>query len=191
MGVIHRPRHTDTVWLAKGPIGPYVVASKQYLTERRYAVNAFASYVVGITHFARWARTKRWRLDRIDEVSIAEFLDKHLPSCQCAAQSPGLAYAISSDAITMRRLRWPRSRAAIGANAIRAQPSAHSCNLNIETESGLSTLPSYQMQQTMNAERSHRRTEAQSEIERFQRVSNTSRLTGLAQFRNGRGRFSH
>lgn len=85
MGIIHRPRHTDTDWLAKGPIGPYVDAFKQYLTERRYAANTFAGYVAGIAHFARWARTKRLRLDRIDEASITEFLDDHLPNCQCAA----------------------------------------------------------------------------------------------------------
>ena len=48
-------------------------------------------------------------------------------------QSSGLAYAIPSDAITMHRLRWPRSLAAIGANAMRAQSSAHSCDLSIET----------------------------------------------------------
>ena len=48
-------------------------------------------------------------------------------------QSSGLAYAIPSDAITMHRLRWPRRLAAIGANAMRAQSFAHSCDLSIET----------------------------------------------------------
>lgn len=85
MGIIQRPRHTDTDWLAKEPIGPYVDAFKQYLAERGYAAHTFASYVVGITHFARWARTKRLRLNRVDEASIAEFLDDHLPNCQCVA----------------------------------------------------------------------------------------------------------
>ena len=85
MGITHRLRPTDTDWVAKGPIGPYVDAFKEYLTERRYATSTFAGYVVGITHFARWARTKRLRLHSIDEISIAEFLDDHLPSCQCAA----------------------------------------------------------------------------------------------------------
>ena len=85
MGITHRLRPTDTDWVAKGPIGPYVDAFKEYLTERRYATSTFAGYVVGITHFARWARTKRLRLHGIDEISIAEFLDDHLPSCQCAA----------------------------------------------------------------------------------------------------------
>ncbi|MDO8774182.1 MAG: site-specific integrase [Burkholderiaceae bacterium] len=85
MGIIQRLRHTDTDWLAKGPIGPYVDAFKQHLAERGYAARTFSSYVVCITHFARWARTKRLGLHRIDERSVAEFLDEHLPNCQCAA----------------------------------------------------------------------------------------------------------
>jgi integrase/recombinase XerC len=85
MGIFQRPRHTEPDWLAKGPIGPYVDAFKQHLAERGYAAHTFASYVVDITHFARWARSKRLRLNRVDEASIAEFLDVHLPNCQCAA----------------------------------------------------------------------------------------------------------
>ena len=68
MGITHRLRPTDTDWVAKGPIGPYVDAFKEYWTERRYATSTFAGYVVGITHFARWARTKRLRLHSIDEI---------------------------------------------------------------------------------------------------------------------------
>jgi len=84
MDIVRGSHHTDIDWLADGPIGPYVDAFKQYLTDRRYAANTFASYLGGITHFARWARYRRLRLHQIDEVSITAFLDDHLPSCQCA-----------------------------------------------------------------------------------------------------------
>ena len=84
MGNVHCSRRTDCNWLSHGPIGPYVDAFKQHLTERRYAANTIASYLSGVTHFARWARTRRLRLHRIDERSIAEFLDEHLPKCNCA-----------------------------------------------------------------------------------------------------------
>jgi integrase/recombinase XerC len=84
MDIVHRSPRTDIDWLADGPIGPYVDAFKQHLAERRYAADTFASYLGGIKHFARWARSKRLRLHRIDEVSITEFLDDHLPNCQCA-----------------------------------------------------------------------------------------------------------
>jgi site-specific recombinase XerD len=82
MRITHRPRHIDT--LAKGPIGPYFDAFKQYLAQHGYAAHTSGSYMVDIAHFSRWARTKRLRLNRINEATIAEFLDDHLPNCQCA-----------------------------------------------------------------------------------------------------------
>jgi integrase/recombinase XerC len=85
MDDVHRSRLTDSDWLSDGPIGPFVNAFKQHLIERRYAANTIASYLSGFSHFARWARTRRLRLHRIDERSIAEFLDEHLPRCHCAA----------------------------------------------------------------------------------------------------------
>lgn len=84
MGIVHRSRRNDINWLADGPIGPYVDAFKQHLTDRRYAAHTFASYLGGIAHFAQWARGRRLRLRRIDDSSIAEFLDEHLPACRCA-----------------------------------------------------------------------------------------------------------
>jgi site-specific recombinase XerD len=85
MGITHRPRHIDTDSLTKGAIGPYFDAFKQYLAQHGYAAHTSASYVVDIEHFARWARTKRLRLNRVNEASVVEFLDVHLPNCQCAA----------------------------------------------------------------------------------------------------------
>jgi hypothetical protein len=60
MGIIRHPNHADVDWLAKVPIGPYIGAFKQYLTERRYASSTFAGYLVCITHFARWMRPNRY-----------------------------------------------------------------------------------------------------------------------------------
>lgn len=83
MSTVHRSHRLDIDLLAVGPIGPYVDAFKQFLTERRYAATTSTSYLAGITHFARWARSRRLRLHRIDEVSVAAFLDDHLPCCCC------------------------------------------------------------------------------------------------------------
>lgn len=84
MGIVHRSCHTKFNWLADGLVGPYVDAFKQHLTERRYATNTFASYLSGVAHFSRWARSRRLQLHRIDEGSVTEFLDDHLPRCGCA-----------------------------------------------------------------------------------------------------------
>jgi integrase/recombinase XerC len=84
MGIVYCSRPNDINWLADGPIGPYVDAFKQHLADGRYASSTVAGYLSNIAHFAQWARGKRLRLHRIDEASIAEFLNQHLPHCRCA-----------------------------------------------------------------------------------------------------------
>ena len=87
MSVVHRSRSIGIDWRADGPIGPYVHAFKQHLTECRYATSTCAAYLAGITHFAHWARSVRLQLRRIDEGSITEFLDDHLPNCNCVGST--------------------------------------------------------------------------------------------------------
>ena len=48
-----------------------------------------------------------------------------------AIQGTGLTHAVLADPVTMWRLRRSRSLAAIGAGAVCAVPSAHSCDLHI------------------------------------------------------------
>jgi hypothetical protein len=83
MDTAQHPRVTEGDWLAASPIGPHATAFKRHLTERRYAAHTVCSYVAEVTHFARWVCTRRLPLARIDEVSVAIFLDDHLPSCAC------------------------------------------------------------------------------------------------------------
>ena len=82
MDTVHGSRRADRH--GEGPIAPYVEAFKQFLIERRYAANTCASYLAEVTHFSQWARSRRLRLHRVDEASVVEFLDDHLPSCNCA-----------------------------------------------------------------------------------------------------------
>ncbi len=84
MDIVRRFHCTDLDGFADGPIGPYGDAFKQYLTQRRYAAKTVATYLRCITHFARWARSRRLRRRRVDEGLIVEFLDEHLPNCECA-----------------------------------------------------------------------------------------------------------
>ena len=87
MDTAQHSRVIEVDWLAASPIGPHTVAFKRHLTERRYASHTVASYVAEVTHFARWAFTRRLPLARIDEVSVAIFLDDHLPSCACTGHT--------------------------------------------------------------------------------------------------------
>lgn len=81
MGIVYRSHCIDVNWLPVGPIAPYAGAIRQHLADGRYASSTVASYLSNIAHFAQWVRGKRLHLCRIDEVSIAEFLDQHLPHC--------------------------------------------------------------------------------------------------------------
>ena len=83
MSPVHLPHCTNADWLIVGPIAPHADAIKQHFADGRYALSTVASYLSNIAHFARWARSKRLRLCRIDEVSVTEFLDQHLPHCRC------------------------------------------------------------------------------------------------------------
>lgn len=85
MDITRRPRRTDSDSLAKRPLALYFDAFKQYLAQHGYAAQTSDSYVADISHFARWARTKRLRLNRINEASVTAFLDEHLPNCKCGA----------------------------------------------------------------------------------------------------------
>ncbi len=83
MGLVQLPHLTDTDWLAVDPIAPHADAIKQHFANARYASSTARNYLCDIAHFARWARSERLSLCMIDEVSVTEFLDEHLPHCQC------------------------------------------------------------------------------------------------------------
>ena len=83
MGIVRHSRCAAVDWLTGGPIAPHADAIKQHFVDGRYASTTIASYLIDIAHFARWARSKRLGLRRIDEASVIEFLDQHLPHCRC------------------------------------------------------------------------------------------------------------
>jgi integrase/recombinase XerC len=82
-------RSTRTDWLAKGPLAPHIDAYKKYLTDRDYAVSTFRTDVRSVAHFAQWLHERHLSACHIDESIVAEFLDEHLPQCQCSGQIRG------------------------------------------------------------------------------------------------------
>jgi len=88
MGTTARSRRTDIDWLADGPIGPYVSSFKQFLIDHQYAAVTSANYLADLTHFTRWVGGRRLPLRRIDEATVVEFLDQHLPNCRCTGSVP-------------------------------------------------------------------------------------------------------
>jgi len=64
MDTAQHPHLAEVDWLAASFIGPYAVAYRRWLMQRRYAAHTIASYIAEVTHFACWIRTRRLPLAR-------------------------------------------------------------------------------------------------------------------------------
>jgi site-specific recombinase XerD len=72
------PRRTDE------PVQqPCTDAFDRYLIERGYARNTVHAYFGYASHFLRWTQRSGLDLGRVDEAVVAQFLDDHLPHCNC------------------------------------------------------------------------------------------------------------
>ena len=79
-----------TDWLRKSLLAPHIDAFTHHLVERRYAPNTICTYRGCIAHFARWAGGRKLDIRRIDENVIRQFLDRHLPRCNCTRPVQGI-----------------------------------------------------------------------------------------------------
>ena len=75
-------RHT-TSWLYESQLAPHVDAFMLHLFDCRYASNTIDNYLAGLTHFAHWISQCNIDIKSIDETLIQQFLDDHLPHCNC------------------------------------------------------------------------------------------------------------
>lgn len=76
--------HTST-WLFESQLAPYVDAFMLHMFDCRYASNTIGNYLAGLTHFAHWTTLCNIDVKSIDEKVIQQFLDDHLPRCNCEA----------------------------------------------------------------------------------------------------------
>jgi integrase/recombinase XerC len=68
---------------------PYADAFDRYLIERGYAHNTVRAYLGYASHFLRWTQRSALDLRRVDEPVVAQFLDDHLPHCNCGWPTRG------------------------------------------------------------------------------------------------------
>ena len=71
--------------LRGSPLAPYVDAFARYLDEREYAAQTTTTYLGCLAHFGRWMHRHRIPVESLGEDRVAEFLNSHLPRCDCAA----------------------------------------------------------------------------------------------------------
>lgn len=72
-------------WLLDGPLSLYVDAFEALLERGRYADGTAATDMRALAHFAHWMTRCRLTADQIDEGLVRQFLDSHVPRCDCHA----------------------------------------------------------------------------------------------------------
>ena len=77
--------HHTTSWLLESQLAPYVDAFMLHLFDCRYASNTINNYLAGLSHFAHWTTLCNIDVKSIDEKLIQQFLNDHLPRCNCEA----------------------------------------------------------------------------------------------------------
>jgi site-specific recombinase XerD len=76
--------HQSSTWLNESQLAPHVDAFTQHFTERRYTSKRVSKYVACIAHFAHWLTHTQLDIKHINENVVRQFLDEHLPHCNCA-----------------------------------------------------------------------------------------------------------
>ena len=70
-------------WLLDGPLSSYVDAFQDLLERGRYAEGSSAAALRAWSHFAHWMTKCQLSAAQIDEALVEQFLDSHLPHCDC------------------------------------------------------------------------------------------------------------
>ena len=71
-------------WFEEATLRTHADAYVQYLTERGYARETVECYFRSVAHFVHWISKRDIYLCDINESTVNQFLDRHLPHCRCA-----------------------------------------------------------------------------------------------------------
>jgi len=72
-------------WLLDGPLSSHVDTFQARLERGRYAEGSVEKALRALAHFAHWMTRCRLSAEHIDEALVEQFLDSHLPRCDCHA----------------------------------------------------------------------------------------------------------
>jgi hypothetical protein len=70
-------------WLRNCPITPYVLIYLDYLTACRYADETSEHHLASLAHLGLWMGIHHFHIEELDEALVTQFLDGHLPHCDC------------------------------------------------------------------------------------------------------------
>lgn len=83
MNMIATLHATHQAWLDASPLASHIDNFSEHMRHSRYASTTTKRYVTGIAHFAHWMSQCSLPLRLLDEYMVEQFLDNHLPSCDC------------------------------------------------------------------------------------------------------------
>jgi len=70
-------------WLRNSPVTPYILIYLDYLTGCRYADETSEHHLAGLAHLGLWMGLNHFRIEELNEALVTQFLDDHLPNCDC------------------------------------------------------------------------------------------------------------
>jgi integrase/recombinase XerC len=76
---------TPRAWLLNSALAPHLDAFAAHFQRGRYAASTIQGYVNGIAHFAHWMTQCELSVQMLDQRSVEQFLNEHLPNCDCPA----------------------------------------------------------------------------------------------------------
>ena len=74
---------TPNAWLTNSVLAPHLGAFIAHLQQGRYAAKTTRGYAAGIAHFAYWITQSKLPVEALDEHTVKQFLNDHLPRCGC------------------------------------------------------------------------------------------------------------
>jgi integrase/recombinase XerC len=74
---------TPQAWLRNSALAPHIDAYEAYLCKGRYASVTIRGRLACVAHFARWMSQGCLAVQLLDERTVRQFLDEHLPKCNC------------------------------------------------------------------------------------------------------------
>jgi integrase/recombinase XerC len=83
MDLLHYSQQKNLRWLVDSVLAPHIDAYVAYFESGRYPPNSIRRYLACISHFAQWLKLSHLVVSNINEDAIVEFLDDHLPRCDC------------------------------------------------------------------------------------------------------------
>ena len=83
MDIIESLHPTPKAWLLNSALAPHLESYCAYFRLGRYAATYSAGCVAGLAHFARWMTQCGLAVEQLEERTVEQFLDEHLPCCNC------------------------------------------------------------------------------------------------------------